>query len=211
MNLYFAPMACSLGARIACYEAGADVSFTEVDLKSKRVADGSAFLDIAPLGQVPVLRTDDGFLLTENIAVLQYIADAYPAARLAPQSPGERARLQQWLGFIGTELHKSVFQPLLDAKASPEVKAYARSKLPLRFEFLQAHLARQSYLLDEFSVADGYLLAVLNWTAVTDIDLKQWPAIAAYRERLIARPNVAKALREEFSLFKKEQALQAAR
>jgi glutathione S-transferase len=206
MNLYFAPMACSLATRIALYEAKADAEFVHVNLKSKRLADGSSYLDIAPLGQVPMIRTADGTFITENSAILQYVADAYPDASLAPRTANERARLQQWLGFIGTELHKIIFQPLLETQASSEVKAYARTKIPLRFGHLQSHLEKHDYLLNEFSVADAYLLAVLNWTAVTDIDLKQWPAVAAYRERLLGRPSVAKAVGEEWALFREEQA-----
>jgi len=205
MHLYFAPMACSLATRIALYEAKADAQFVRVNLKSKSLADGSSYLDIAPLGQVPMIRTTDGTFITENSAVLQYVADAYPEARIAPRTASERARLQQWLGFIGTELHKIILQPLLDAHASADVKAYARTKIPLRFGHLQSHLEKQDYLLNEFSVADAYLLVVLNWTTVTDIDLKQWPAVAAYRERLLARPSVAKAVGEEWALFRDEQ------
>jgi glutathione S-transferase len=206
MNLYFAPMACSLATRIALYEAKADAGFVHVNLKSKRLPDGSSYLDIAPLGQVPMIRTAEGTFITENSAVLQYVADAYPDASLAPRTASERARLQQWLGFIGTELHKIIFQPLLETQASSEVKDYARAKIPLRFGHLQSHLEKHDYLLNEFSVADAYLLAVLNWTAATDIDLKQWPAVAAYRERLLARPSVAKAVGEEWALYREEQA-----
>src|SRR5258708_703646 len=111
MNLYFAPLACSLASRIALYEAGANAQFTLVDLKAKRSADGSDFFAVNAMGQVPALRTDDGALLTENTAILQYVAERFPAAKLAPAPGLERSRLQQWLGFIGTELHKAVFVP----------------------------------------------------------------------------------------------------
>jgi glutathione S-transferase len=203
-------MSCSLSTRIALYEADARASFTGVNLTTKRLADGSDYLQIAPLGQVPALVTEEGVLLTENAAVLQYIADRFPEARLAPLSGVERARLQQWLGFIGTELHKAIFMVLLDSKAVPEVKAYALEKIPLRFGFVEDYLARNEYLLNEFSIADAYLVTVLNWTKTAGIDLKRWPALSAYRERLLKRPSIAKAVGEEWLMYKEEQARQAA-
>ena len=136
MELYFSPLACSLATRIALYEANADAQFIEVDTKSKQLRDGSDFYPINPLGQVPVLRTDDGWLLRENTAILPYVADAFPAARLAPAAgTAERAKLQEWLGFISTELHKGVFVPLLDPHAPTDVRAYTRKKIspPPRF------------------------------------------------------------------------------
>ena len=129
MELYFAPLACSLATRIALYEADAEAEFTRVDTKTKRVADGSDFFAVNPMGQVPVLRTDDGALLTENPAVLQYVADRYPRSRLAPQGGFERYGLQQWLNFITSELHKVVFIPLLDPKAPEGAKSFAGQKV----------------------------------------------------------------------------------
>ena len=206
MNLYFAPLACSLASRIALYEAGANAQFTLVDLKAKRTADGSDFLAVNPMGQVPTLRTDDGVLLTENTAVLQYIAGQYPVAQLAPVDAVARARLQQWLGFIGTELHKGVFAALLDAKAPIEVKDYTRQKIALRFEVLDKHLAGREFVLDSFSIADAYLATILNWTQVTGVKLAQWPAVADYHQRTLKRPSVAKAVGEEFAMYQQEQA-----
>ncbi|MGC1548135.1 MAG: glutathione binding-like protein [Rhodanobacter sp.] len=206
MDLYFSPLACSLATRIALYEAGGDARFIQVDTKAKRVVDGTDYLTITPMGQVPLLRTDDGDLLSENTAVLQYIADHYPDARLAPTAGFERSRMQQWLGFIGTELHKAVFVPQLDAKATAEVKAYARDKTKLRLDLLQQHLAEHIFLLDRFSIADIYLFVVLNWSAVIGLDLKQWPAVHAFQQRLLQRENVSKALHEEVDLYKAEQA-----
>jgi glutathione S-transferase len=206
MELYFSPLACSLATRIALYEAGAEAAFVEVDTKRKRVQDGSDFLAINPLGQVPVLRTDDGALLTENAAILPFVADAFPAAKLAPLGGFERARMQQWLGFIGTELHKAVFVPLLDPHAPGEVKRYARDEVDVRFDVLHARFAQHDYLLDTFSVADAYLTVVLNWTRYVDIDLARWPAVQAYYERITARPAVADAMREEMALYRAAQA-----
>ena len=206
MNLYFAPLACSLATRIALYEAHADAQFTQVDLRNKRLPDGSSFLAINGMGQVPALRTDEGFILTENTAVLQYVADRLTQASLAPGSRSERARLQQWLGFIGTELHKAVFVPLLDSKAPEAVKAYSREKIAQRMAILDAHLAGREFLLDAFSIADAYLVTVLNWSRATSVDLRQWPAVHSYHERLLQRPSIAKAVGEELALYKEEQA-----
>ncbi|HEX3638720.1 MAG TPA: glutathione binding-like protein [Paraburkholderia sp.] len=210
MDLYFSPLACSLATRIALYEAGAQAGFIQVDTKSKRLSDGSDFYPISPLGQVPVLRTDEGWLLSENTAILPYVADRYPAARLAPAAgTAQRARLQQWLGFISTELHKAVFVPLLDARAPEEVKRYVRDKASLRLGVLQDHLAHSEYLLDGFSVGDAYLVTVLNWASYGGIDLSQWPTVAEYYKRLMRRPSVAKAAAEEIALFEEEVARRA--
>ena len=122
MDLYFSPLACSMATRIALYEAGADIRYIYRD-RTKRLPDGSDFLQINPLGMVPTLRTDDGDVLTENAAILQYVAERFPGAHLAPTGGIALARLQQWLCFIGTELHKGIFMPLLDSKAPPDAKA----------------------------------------------------------------------------------------
>jgi len=128
MDLYFSPLACSMATRIALYEAGGKAGFIQVDLKSKRLGDGSDFLAVNDMGQVPVLRTDAGELLTENPVVLQYVADRFPGSGLAPREGIERYRLQQWLNFTTSELHKVLFGPLLDNKSSEDAKSYARQK-----------------------------------------------------------------------------------
>lgn len=207
MNLYFAPLACSLATRIALYEASAQAQYTCVDTHAHRLPDGADYFDLTPMGQVPLLETDDGMLLTENSAVLQYVAERYP--QLAPAAGPERARLQQWLGFIGTELHKAIFVPLLDPRAPAEVKAYARGNIVLRFGTLQAHLAGREFLLDRFSVADGYLTAVLNWAPYSGVDLSAWPAVLAYHQRQLKRPSIVRAVGEELALYKEEQARRA--
>jgi glutathione S-transferase len=206
MNLYFSPMACSLATRIALYEAGAEASYTCVDTHSKRTLEGEDYWAITPMGQVPALSTDDGMLLTENTAVLQYVADRFPQAHLAPPAGNERAKLQQWLGFIGTELHKALFVPLLNPKAAPDVKAYSREKAELRMGVLEKHLAGREFLLDGFSVADAYLTTVLNWAPYSGLDLAPWPAVKGYYERMVKRPSIARAIGEEFALYKEEQA-----
>lgn len=205
MDLYFSPLACSMGSRIALYEAGADVRFFRVDSRQKRVLDdGADYLKINPLGMVPALRTEAGDILTENAAILQFIAARFPEAELAPTDALGRTRLQQWLCFIGMELHKSLFVPLLDKKAPEEVKRYALDKQISRLDYLASHLADREFLLDRFSVADGYLAAVLGWSIATSIDLEQWPALTAYLARLRQRPSVAKAWVEERALYAEE-------
>lgn len=202
MNLYFSPLACSLATRIALYEASAPAQFSQVDLKTKRVlATGSDFAEINRLTQVPVLGIDDQTVLTENAAILQFVADRFPEAQLAPTSGLERARMQQWLGFIGTELHKCIFNPLIDQKAPEGAKEYARTKIPPRFALLQDHLATREFVLDKFSVVDAYLTTILNWSSFVGVDLKQWPAVNDYFQRMLERPSVARALKEEMALY----------
>ena len=206
MQLYFSPLACSLATRISFYEAGVAATFTEVDTKHKRTLDGAPYLEINPLGLVPALRTDTGEILTENSAILQYVADHVPGAELAPREGLARTRLQQWLCFIGTELHKGLFVPLLDPNAPDAMKQYVSKKHTNRLDYLEAQLRDREFLLDRFSVADAYLFAVLNWSRATPVNLAQWPVISAYYNRLAARPSIAKALGEEFELYQREQA-----
>jgi glutathione S-transferase len=209
MHLYFSPLACSLATRISLYEAGADARYTKVDLRQKRLPDGSSFFDVNPMGQVPAFVTDEGALLTENTAVLQYVADRHPAAGLAPASGIERSRLQQWLGFINSELHKAIFVPLLDRNAPEAVKAYSREKVALRMGVLEKHLHGRDYVLDRFSIADAYLTTILNWAAHVQTDLKPWPAVSAYYQRMLKRPSIARAVGEEFAMYEQEQAVAA--
>jgi glutathione S-transferase len=204
MQLYFAPLACSMATRIALYEAGADADYIYRD-HSKKLPDGSDFHAINPLGMVPTLRTDDGELLTENAAILQYVAERYPEAELAPASGIQRARLQQWLCYIGTELHKGLFIPLLDKRAPQESKAYALTLADSRLGLLDRHLAGREFLLDQFSIADAYLCTVLNWTRAVPIDLAKWPNVKAYHSRMRKRPSIARAWDEEVAMYAAEQ------
>jgi glutathione S-transferase len=208
MDLYFSPLACSLATRIALYEAGADANYLEVDPKTKVVQnDGSDFRKVNPLGLVPTLRTDEGLVLTENAAILQYVADRFPQAGIGTGPGIERSRLHQWLCFIGTELHKGLFVPVLDKKAGPEVKSYVLEKNLSRLAYLENYLKGRDYLLDRFSVADAYLVTVINWTMATPpIELAKWPIVKAYYERLRTRPSIARAIAEEFELYKAELA-----
>ena len=208
MDLYFSPLACSMATRIALYEAGETATYLEVDPRTKLVQnDGSDFRKVNPLGLVPTLRTDDGTVLTENAAILQYVADRFPKAGLGTSSAIERSRLHQWLCFIGTELHKGLFVPLLDRNAPPEMKTYVLGRNLSRLDYLETYLRGREFLLDHFSVADAYLVTIINWTLATPpVELAKWPTVKAYYERLRARPSVAKAVSEEFELYKAELA-----
>lgn len=208
MDLYFAPLACSMASRIAIYEANAAANFIYVDIHShpekRLLADGSDFHAINPMGQVPAIRTDDGDVIAENPVVLQYVADRSPQAQLAPPSGVERYRLLQWLNFISTELHKATYIPLLNRSSAEGAKAFAREKLPLRMRHLSDHLRGRSFLLEGFTVADAYLVTALNWSPYAGIALSEWPEVNAYFQRLIQRPSVARALAEEGKLFAEE-------
>ena len=202
MELYFAPLSCSMASRIALYEAGLDAKFFQVTLSTKTLSDGRDYLQINPKGQVPALKLDDGDILTEGPAVLQYIADLAPAGKLAP-AHGTRARykLQQWLNYISTEVHKSVFYTMFNPASPAEAKAFARDVLlPARYEHLSRHLKDREFLLDGFTVADAYLATTLNWAQPAGVDLSKWPVLVAYAQRMAARPAVAKAIGEELAL-----------
>lgn len=204
MDLYFSPMACSLATRIAAYEAGADIRFLQVDTKArpKRVEDGTAFSDINPMGQVPVLRADDGELIVENPVILEYVADRFPASGLIPAEGADRRKVRSWLSFVGSELHKTVFSVLLSPTAPDAAKALARDAAAPRLAFVDAHLQGREFLQGKFSVADAYLFVMLTWARYLAIDFSPYPALAAYRDRLQTRPSVARAFDEEFTLFK---------
>lgn len=200
MNLYFSPLACSLASRITLYETGQTADFQRVDTRSGKTASGEDYRQINPKGLVPAVRTDDGEVLTENAAILQYLADLVPDAGLAP-SGFARYRLQQWLSFIGSELHKAVFTPLLGSGFPAEAKTKAAADAAPRLAYLDAHLTGRDWLLDDFSVADAYLAAVLNWNNAVKLDFGPYPAIRAYQARLMTRPAVQKAVQEEFALY----------
>ena len=208
MDVYFSPLACSMATRIALYEAGVFANYLEVDPRTKLVLkDGSDFRKVNPLGLVPTLRTDDGTVLTENAAILQYVADHFAETGLG-SSPGiDRSRLHQWLCFIGTELHKGLFVTLLDPTASKDVKDYVLKKNLSRLDYLNAYLDGREFVLDHFSVADAYLATVLNWSQATPmIDFNQWPEVKNYLRRMRKHPSVAKAMAEEVVLYQAELA-----
>lgn len=199
MKLYFSPSACSLSPHIALREAGLDFELLRVDLKSHTVvADGSDFSKINPKGYVPVLELDDGTRLSEGPAIVQYIADLKPDAGLAPKAGTlARYRLQEWLAFINSEVHKG-FGPLFRPTTPDAYKTIARENLVSRLGFVAAHLEQNPFLLgDQFSVADGYLFTVLNWGQWTGIDIQQWPSLVAFQARVADRPAVKAALAAE--------------
>jgi len=198
MKLYFSPGACSMSPHIALREAGLGFDMVRVDLSTKQTAGGADFKAINPKGYVPVLELDDGSVLTEGPAIVQYIADQAPASKLTPAAGTlPRYRLMEWLNYITSELHKG-FSPLFNAKASDEVKAFARDALMQRFDYLSTQLQGKTYLMGEtFTVADGYLFTVLGWTKPTQIALSKWPVLSAYVERIAARPAVRETMRAE--------------
>jgi glutathione S-transferase len=198
MKLYFSPAACSLSPHIALHEAGLAFETERVDLKTKKTASGEDFNAINPTGYVPALRLDDGQLLTEGPAIVQYIADQAPGKALAPAPASfERLRLQEWLTFINSELHKtlaSLFNPALP----PEARTMAIANAGKRLAWTDTQLAGRAYLMGEtFTVADGYLFTVVNWTNFVGMPLDAYPNLQAYMGRVAARPGVQAALKAE--------------
>jgi glutathione S-transferase len=198
MKLYYMKGACSLASYISLNEAGVRFEAIEVDHKTHKTRDGAEFSAINSKGYVPALRLDNGELLTENVAVLQYIADLNPAAKLAPPAGSlERYRLVEWLAYINSEIHKS-FGPLFNPANAEEVKKFARTNLQKRIDWLEKALGARSFLMGEqFTVADAYLYVVLSWAPRVGIDLGQWPALKRHQERVAARPHVLAALKAE--------------
>lgn len=212
MKLYYSPGACSLSPHIALREAGIDAELVKVDTKTHKLANGNDYYAINGKGYVPTLELDDGQRLTEGPAIVQYIADRSPATGLAPPAGTlERYRLQEWLNFITSELHKQ-FSPLFAADTPADYRPIARQRIVKRLGWLAAELADRDYLLgDRFTVADGYLFTILNWTKFVGIDLAQWPVLVAYQSRVAARPKVREAMTFEGLLKPAEQrAAQAA-
>jgi glutathione S-transferase len=198
MQLYFAPGVCSLASHIALREAGASFDLVKADIKAHKLADGGDFYAVNSKGSVPVLRLDDGQLLTEGPAILQYIADKFPASKLAPANGTlERTRVQEWLNFVTSELHKT-FTPLFDQKADPKVKEYFQAVLAKKLEWLNGALAGKAYLTgNEFTIADAYAFVVINWTNFLGIDLAKYPNVQQFQGRVAARPKVQEALAAE--------------
>jgi glutathione S-transferase len=198
MKLYYLAGACSLASYIALNEAGIKFEAVPVDRKNRKTPDGEDFNAINTKGYVPALRLDNGELLTENVAVLQYIADLNPAAKLAPAAGTlERYRLMEWLSYINSEIHKS-FGPLFNPTASEDVKKFALANLTKRVDWLQNALGSKTFLMGEqFTVADAYLFVILGWFSRVGIDLGQWPALKRFHERVGLRPQVIAALKAE--------------
>jgi glutathione S-transferase len=198
MKLYYAPGVCSLSPHIALEEAGLKHTLVKTDIRAKKIEGGGDYTAINSLGYVPALALDDGTILTEGPAIVQYIADQAPDKNLAPANgTPARYRLQSWLNFISTEVHKG-FSPLFNAQMPDAAKQFARDRLATRFAHLDAHLAKNAYLMGEaFSVADAYCFTVLRWTVPTKIDLAPYPNLQAYMKRVEARPGVQAAMKAE--------------
>lgn len=198
MKLYFAPGACSLASHIALYETGLPFEIDKLNVPTKTTANGEDFMRINPKGYVPAIKLDDGSILTEGVAILQYIADQNPDSGLAPKSGTmERYRLQEWLNFISTEIHKT-FGPLFNKTTPEEVKNNARNLLVKRLGYVETQLANKPYLMgDNFTVADAYLFVVVSWSSHVDFDLAQFPRIKEYTARIAARPSVQAAMKAE--------------
>ena len=198
MKLYFSPGACSLSAHIALLEAGLAFTTERVDLRKKLTAGGADYLSINPKGSVPALEFDDGAVLTEGPAIVQYIADQAPGKQLAPAAgSAEHYKMLEWLNFIGTELHKN-FGVFFNPASSDDAKDAARALLTKRFAYVATRLEGREYLVGErFSVADGYLFTIANWAPVVHFDLAPWPALQAFQARIAARPAVQQAMRDE--------------
>jgi glutathione S-transferase len=195
MKLYYAPQACSLAPHIVLCELDLTFELVRVDNSTKQTATGEDFLAINPKGYVAALQLDNGEVLTEGPAILQYLADLRPEANLAPANGTfERVRLQEWLNFVSTEIHGGLGW-LFNSQFPDDVKALIKEKLFKRFAVLSKTLERQDYLMaGGFGIADAYLYTVLRWTQGFDIDLSQWPALARFQARVDMRPAVKGAL-----------------
>ena len=198
MKLYYSPGACSLSPHIALHEAGLAFEPVLASTKSHKLQDGTDYYGINPLGYVPMLELDDGTRLREGPAIVQYIADQVPNKNLAPANGTlARYRLQEWLTFIGTEIHKT-YSPLFNPAMPEEAKNLNKEKLKQRYAWLDKELAGKQYLMgDQFSVADGYLFTVTNWAKPVGVDISGFPNLLAWHARVGARPAVQEAMKME--------------
>lgn len=195
MKLYYSPGACSLSPHIVASEAGINLTLEKVDFQTKKLADGRDFLAVNPKGYVPALQLDNGDVLTEGPAIVQYLADSKPASGLAPANGSmERYRLQEWLGYINSELHKS-YGPLFTPSTSAEARQERIAYLQKRYALIEKALQGKSYLLGErFTAADAYLFTVTNWANMVKLDLSGLPNLMAYQKRVAARAAVKAAM-----------------
>ena len=198
MKLFFAPGACSLSPHIVLLEAGLPFEKVKIDAKSKVMDGGGDYRKVNPLGYVPALQLDDGTILTEGPAIVQYIADRVPDKKLAPVNGTlERTKLQSWLNFVTSELHKG-FSPLFNPSMPDAAKHIFGERLAARFAHLDKHFAGNEYLMGKaFSVADAYLFVVSNWASRVDVDLSPHANVLTYRKRVGARPAVQAAMKAE--------------
>ena len=198
MKLYYFTGACSLSPHIVALEAGVPVTMVKIDSKSKKTESGADYLAINSKGAVPALQLDDGRVLTEGPAIVQYLADLKPESGLAPRAGTfERYQLMEILNYITSEVHKS-FSPLFNPASSAELKETAVTNLGKKFDWLSGFLDKKPFLLgNTFTVADAYLFTVLNWTGHVKIDLGKWPILADYKSRIAKRPKVIEAMKAE--------------
>lgn len=198
MKLYYSPGACSLSPHIALHESGLAFEAIPAPTKTHQLPDGTDYYTINPLGYVPLLELDNGERLREGPAIVQYIADQVPQKNLAPASGTmARYRLQEWLTFIGTEVHKG-FSPLFNPATPEEFKTATKTKLAQRLAWVDSELAGKQFLMgDTFTVADGYLFTVTNWAPRVGVDITGLANLVAYRERVAARPAVQAAMKAE--------------
>jgi glutathione S-transferase len=198
MKLYYAPGACSQAPHIVLREARIPFELSKTDIRAKRTEDGRDYREVNPKGAVPALQLDDGTVLTENAAILQYAADLAPESGLLPPlGDFDRYRVIEWLNYVATEIHKG-FGPLWNPASSDEVKEATRTLLGAKFDYLQQRIGDGPYLLGErFTLPDAYLFVTLNWTLIHQIDLSRWPGLTAFVERVGARPAVQATLRAE--------------
>ena len=198
MKLYYAPGVCSMAAHIIAHELGIALELQQVDLKTKRTRSDEDFTAINPKGYVPALVLDNGEVLTENIAILQYLAAQQPRQNLIPAAGSANFfRHLEWLGFINSELHKT-FTPLWHPEYPAEMRAIAKATLDTRLAFLERHLDRHRYLMGErFSLVDAYCFTVVNWSNYLKIDLTPYPSLKRYLGEIAARPSVHQAMTAE--------------
>jgi glutathione S-transferase len=198
MKLYYAAGACSLSPHIVLLEAGLPFTLEKIDFAAKKTSTGSDYFTINSKGMVPALQLDDGRVLTEGPAIVQYLADQKPDSGLAPRAGTfERYQLMEILNYITSEVHKG-FSPLFNPKISADWKASALANLEKKFDWLSGFLAGKTFLMgNTFTVADAYLFTVMNWTGHLKINLGKWPVLAAYQSRIVQRPKVQQALKEE--------------
>ena len=197
MKLYYSPGACSLSPHIALREAGLNFDLVKVDLGSKETSEGGDYRKVNPKGYVPALAIDDGKVLTEGPAIVQWIADQRPSAGLAPANGTfERYKLQEWLNFITSEMHKS-FGSLFNKALPEEAKKMTKERITGRLKWLEEHLKTDYLTGSRFTVADAYLFVILGWAKYLDIDLKPYPKLQAYQARVGGRPKVKEALEAE--------------
>ncbi|MEO8124877.1 MAG: glutathione transferase GstA [Burkholderiales bacterium] len=198
MKLYYSPGACSLSPHIALREAGLDFELVLASTKTHKLADGTDYNTINPKGYVPLLELDNGERLTEGPVIVQYIADLAPASQLAPANGTmARYRLQEWLNFLTSEVHKG-FSPLFNPATPEDYKPGAKARLADRLRWIDAQLEGKAYLMgDQFTVADPYLFTLTNWAQPVGLDISGFAHLGAFRARVAARPAVQAAMKAE--------------